>query len=959
MNKKTGLFLIVLLIIILTLNAEDAVVIRENTNFNYSNNSLTLEDGVVSVWSDTKTSVWNLYAQKIDATGNKLWNNGQPLLIDEYQGSCPGYTQVVKTNDNCIIIAWVKFFNPDDYRLYAQKINSSGQILWSQYNELILQSDFYPHIYIAANEVGGTYIYYRDEEGDLRGFNLDANASDLWEAFTVPILTDVGVNDVSSDKNGGIIINYNESSGNENLMTARINFNREILWNEIVAVSLPSYYYPKIVAVGSNDFIIWWRCDSNIIGQRFDLEGNKYWGDEGIQINNQPVYDYSDIGLFGSENSFFLAYAIEVSPPGNNEIFKILKFDLDGNSLWDDGTVLSNSSYWYIDCIADSDDNCVLAWNDNNSIFMQKVDSDGNKLWCDEGVIVASEFEFEWTQGGFRINELVGQVLCTWQPIEEDKSYLKFQALDADGSLLFPEDGIEIQSGNYSYIDQYKLIGNDESSYCLWEDYRLGQKRIFAQRVAPNGMNYFPADGIAITDTAYYNQDDFVAVALPEGGVALAWSEMLGNEQFKRVRWQILTSDGMVLSPSGFNISIDVTCNQIRPRIDVIDGNIIIVWLESNQLKAQKLVNYTPVWESNGSLLLGVSNEYYYRLSGNFILFNSLNEYYFQRIDENGNLASGWPYPGISSTSSFYDIKDMHDYNGDLIYTWCDSDITNSSFGFQILSSTGEYQFPGEGCVITENGNYYNYDFLFDGCINLVHQAEAGYDILVERYDLEGNAIWDEVTFQNNNGFHEMNSVKMGDNLLVTRYEDYDNYSGSYMMNMVDSNGNVITSNLTCDDFPVLSDRRDYQIVSVTDTDASVLFKRGYDVGSETTFFLSGLVSYQVNISDVPIGEDEIVNTAKCQLSNYPNPFNPTTTISFNLIAKDAKSAEIGIYNLKGQKVRDLSPSLCHPKLVEGRGEVIWDGTDQNDKPVSSGIYFYRLKVDGKTKASRKCLLLK
>ncbi|MCF7792459.1 MAG: hypothetical protein K9N09_00510 [Candidatus Cloacimonetes bacterium] len=100
------------------------------------------------------------------------------------------------------------------------------------------------------------------------------------------------------------------------------------------------------------------------------------------------------------------------------------------------------------------------------------------------------------------------------------------------------------------------------------------------------------------------------------------------------------------------------------------------------------------------------------------------------------------------------------------------------------------------------------------------------------------------------------------------------------------------------------------------------------------------------------------------QLSNYPNPFNPSTEITFNLITKDAKNVNIEVYNLKGQKVNELVPSLYHPEPVEGRGTinkytVVWEGIDQTSKPVSSGVYLYRLKVDGVVTASSKMILIK
>ena len=87
---------------------------------------------------------------------------------------------------------------------------------------------------------------------------------------------------------------------------------------------------------------------------------------------------------------------------------------------------------------------------------------------------------------------------------------------------------------------------------------------------------------------------------------------------------------------------------------------------------------------------------------------------------------------------------------------------------------------------------------------------------------------------------------------------------------------------------------------------------------------------------------------------NYPNPFNPETTIRFT--AEDAENAEIIIYNIKGQKIKTFHVILSG---VEGQSSIIWDGTDENNKPVSSGIYFYRLMVDDKILDTKKCLFLK
>jgi hypothetical protein len=103
----------------------------------------------------------------------------------------------------------------------------------------------------------------------------------------------------------------------------------------------------------------------------------------------------------------------------------------------------------------------------------------------------------------------------------------------------------------------------------------------------------------------------------------------------------------------------------------------------------------------------------------------------------------------------------------------------------------------------------------------------------------------------------------------------------------------------------------------------------------------------------VGITQNQLPNTDH-QLSNYPNPFNPTTTIFFT--AENIEIAEIEIYNVKGQKIKELHAS---PNGGLGTRSVVWDGTDENNKQVSSGIYFYKLKVDDKTITTKKCLLLK
>jgi hypothetical protein len=88
---------------------------------------------------------------------------------------------------------------------------------------------------------------------------------------------------------------------------------------------------------------------------------------------------------------------------------------------------------------------------------------------------------------------------------------------------------------------------------------------------------------------------------------------------------------------------------------------------------------------------------------------------------------------------------------------------------------------------------------------------------------------------------------------------------------------------------------------------------------------------------------------------NYPNPFNPITTLQFTVdSATTSQHVTIDIYNIRGQLVR----SLINGEFTTGDYTVIWNGTDDNGRGVSSGIYFYKMTTENYS-ATRKMILMK
>ena len=118
------------------------------------------------------------------------------------------------------------------------------------------------------------------------------------------------------------------------------------------------------------------------------------------------------------------------------------------------------------------------------------------------------------------------------------------------------------------------------------------------------------------------------------------------------------------------------------------------------------------------------------------------------------------------------------------------------------------------------------------------------------------------------------------------------------------------------------------------------------------------------------VSEDDVViepQTISSILGNFPNPFNPSTTIRFTVGAMSSSPVKTGhgdmsptenvminVYNMRGQRVRSLVDDFYEP----GIHAVVWDGTDDKAQSVASGVYFFVLETS-ESRHARKAILLK
>ncbi len=104
-------------------------------------------------------------------------------------------------------------------------------------------------------------------------------------------------------------------------------------------------------------------------------------------------------------------------------------------------------------------------------------------------------------------------------------------------------------------------------------------------------------------------------------------------------------------------------------------------------------------------------------------------------------------------------------------------------------------------------------------------------------------------------------------------------------------------------------------------------------------------------IDDISENESSFKNDLDFQLQqNFPNPFNPTTTINYEFQITNFEKSKLTIFNLLGEEVQEFV-------LTQPKGSVVWNGTNRNGKAVASGVYYYSLSNGEFTQTKRMTLL--
>jgi len=651
----------------------------------------------------------------------------------------------------------------------------------------------------------------------------------------------------------------------------------------------------------------------NVYGYKIAPDGSMLWGDDGVSVSNSSQTNYSPRLAVLPDNSVVVSW----SP--NSTTVEIQRISSDGDLMWGDGILIedSNESLMSPQPIVNSNGDALVQWIGqsgpiwaaDSKIYLQKYDLDGNSQWDNPAVAVGPVvFPMgNWSQQ--LVAEAGGGSFSAWTQFSGNVQNAVSQHITGEGAIAWT-GGVDLStnSSNFRMSPMLSLAEETQELMAVWKESNgsQSQRGISAQRLDSSGNQLWGSNGVTVV--ALNSSYDYLDLSVAG----------FGEELISAYIQQSANMDG------------DIYAN----RLDA-EGNS--VWTDQTVMVTNSGMAKSDLTAGKGPNCL-------------FIAWTENGSVYAQCLREDGTLGA----PDVGSS----DCTAEDGTEGVELWGECYSIENTDSLDLNNSGLTGE--------IPPEIGNLTNLTYfkLNENELTGEIPSEIGNLTNLTSLTLSSNQLTGEIpsTIWN---LTNLSTLSLSINQLtgeipseignLTNLEKLYLYENQLTGSIPSEIGNLTNLERLFLDTNQLTGQIPENICDLN-----------IDWSSPWSFHLSDnqlCPPYPSCIEDY-VGEQDTTNCQQVSIIDetlpvtynlynaYPNPFNPVTTLQYDL--PENAMVNITIYDMMGRLVSNLVSSQQNA----GYKSIQWNATNNTGKPVSAGLYLYTIEA-GKFRQTKKMVLLK
>ncbi|MBU36226.1 MAG: hypothetical protein CMG29_03355 [Candidatus Marinimicrobia bacterium] len=923
---------------------DDGVALTTASTSNMSPRLTVLPDNSVVVTCTHNDNT--VFFQRISAAGALLWGTG--ILIADNNANLLSPQPIVSGNGD-VLIQWVRQTGPvwaADSELYLQKYDYDGNPQWS--NPIVAAG---PVVFPMGN----------------------------WSQQSV------------ADADSGSFSAWTEMSGNaQSAVVQHISGDGALSWTGSVDLSANSSNFrmsPQLtVADDTQELMAVWReangsqSQRGVYAQRLDSSGNRLWGANGTAVVGlNSNYDYLDLSVAGFGDDLIAAY-IEQSVNMNGDIYAA-RLDADGNYVWTGGAAtVTNSGSPKSDMMTGKGLGCLfIAWTENGSVYTHCLLEDGTLGAPDAGGVLLVPSEYPTIQAAIDsasdgdmvlvadgIYTGTGNKELTWNGNEKHitvmsangpdsciidlegsgRAFTFISGLGDDAIWITPEDVIEgftISNGSSSSyggaIYCYYGYQNDVSptiSNCVFKN----NTAVYGGAITIDGGSSTITNCVFDSNSADYGGAVYIGSAGGDSGPLFQNCTFLDNSA--DLHWN---GQGGAFYLS--NISTSANCRIWNNNFNgnsAPNGGAIYFSTSSPDVTENLFTNNSA---STNASTLYIYN-YYGPTISNCTIANNTGPEAVYCYGFNGTVEPVFVNTIVRDDSSAFAFDDTSQANPTISYCNLEGGfpITGTVGGGNIDADplfcnpdSGDYTLAENSpCVGTgeDGANMGTYGvgcgpYNFTPTEFSLTEPSNNTAIMIDASNVDNGSItfsWDESSDANDDlllYLMRAASAEIGNHGLDTNATSFSVAYADIIEDMIENNVTVATLEWT---------------VHVTD---------GIDTleANNAPFTVTIDGGYAMSVYLESLLPDKFAFH-----QNFPNPFNPVTTLRYDL--PENSFVNVTIYDMLGRGIR----TLVNTTQDAGFKSVIWNATNDFGKPVSAGVYLYQIQA-GDFIQTKKMVLLK